>query len=210
MAEDKNKNKDRKIVIESDYGLKFKPLLNWIKERAKFVTRGREKGIVNKKSKSSVVIRDNGNINIVANASSQYKLSRGKAVETSHVSETITNKKKITADDIIINNHKLNPKLYEYADMKSVLNDDKKVVGNLNMFGTVLVKAWEPTLQKYVLIRRQVTMPIFSPELDTPDIHPAFSIATELKEEFQDMVEIEKMADMLSDFSEGEKGGDKS
>lgn len=210
MAEDKNKDKDRKIVIESDYGLKFKPLLNWIKERAKHVSRGKEKGIINKKSKSSVVVRENGNINIVSNASSQYKLSRGKTTETSHVSETITNRKKITADDIIINNHKLNPKLYEYTDMKSVLNDEGKVVGNLNMFGTVLVRAWEPTLEKYVLIRRQVTMPIFSPALDTPDIHPNLSIDTELKEEFQDMVEIEKMADMFSEFSEGGKGGDKS
>lgn len=204
MAEKKkSQDKDRKIVIESDYGLKFKPLLNWIKEKAKYASRGKEKGIVNKKSGSSMVIRENGNINIVSSPSAQYKLSRGgKATETSHTSETVTNRKKITADDIIINNHKLNPKLYELSDMTKVLNDDKKVVGNLTMMGTVLVKAWEPTLQKYVLIRRQVRMPLFSPVLNTPDIHPNLAIDTELKDEFADMADVEKTADMLSDLNE--------
>lgn len=32
--------------------------------------------------------------------------------------------------------------------------------------GTVLVKAWEPTLKKYVLIRRQMRTPMFSNVLD--------------------------------------------
>ncbi|MED1125344.1 hypothetical protein [Bacillus atrophaeus] len=205
MAKD---NKGRQIVIEENYGLKFKPLLNMIKEKVKFLSRGKEKGIVNKKSGSSVVVRENGNINVVSSANSQYKLSRaGKAVETTHESETITNRKKITADDIVINNHKLNPKLYELSDMKSVYNDSDKVVGNLTMFSTVLVKAWEPTLEKYVLIRRLARVPVFSPELNTPDIHPDLDVDTELKEEFADMVEIEKMSDMLSDFSK--QGDDK-
>jgi hypothetical protein len=199
-GEDKSQDK---VVIEQDYGLKFKPLLTWIKETAKRASRGKERGIINKKSGSSIVIRENGNVNIVSSANAQYKLSRGgKATEVSHVSETITNKKKVTADDIIINNHKLNPKLYELTDMKSVLNDEQKVVGNLTMFSTVLVKAWEPTLQKYVLIRRLARMPVFSPILNTPDIHPNLAIDTELKDEFGDMADIEKMADMLSDLND--------
>lgn len=211
MANNKNKEDNRKIYIESSYGQKFQPLIKHIKNRAKFVTRGKEKGIINKESKSSIAIRDNGNVNIVSGSNAQYKLSQGgRASESTYHSDTITNRKKITADDIIINNHKLNPKLYEYADMKKVLNDDTKIVGNLNMFGTVLVRAWEPTLQKYVLIRRLVSMPIFSPTLNTPDIHPDFSVETELEKEFQEMVEVEKMAEMFTDFTDIEgQGSDK-
>lgn len=204
-----DKEKDKKVFIEEDYGLKFKPLLNKIKERARRVTRRKEKGIVNRKSGSSMAIREDGNVNVVSNKNTQYKLkSDGKTAEAAHLSETIANRRKITADDVIINNHKLNPKLYEFTDFKSVYNDKNKVVGNLNMFGTVLVKAWEPTLEKYVLIRRLASMPIFSPELNTPEIHPDLSIESDLEKEFKEMVEVEKMADMISDFNK-EKEGDK-
>ena len=197
-------NEDRRVVIEEEHGLKFRPLINIIKEKTKFLSRRREKGIINKRSKSSVVVRENGDINITSSANAQYKMnSSGKATEVSHTSETITNKKKITADEVVINNRKLNPKLYEFSDMRPVYNDDNKAVGGLTMMGTVLVKAWEPTLEKYVLIRRLANLPIFSPELNVPDIHPNLDIDSDLEEEFGDMMEIEKMAEMLSDFEEG-------
>ena len=187
-----NKN-DKKIVIEQDVGPKFKPLLEMIKERVKNVRRGLEKAIVNRKSGSSIVIRENGNINIVSGPSSQYKLSRdGKATEVTNTSVTITNKKMIEADEIIINGHKLNPKLYEFTDFKTVLNNEEKVVGNLTMFGTVLVKAWDPHLQKYVLIRRLTRQPVFSPLVNTPQAHENLSVETDLKKDFGELEQIQR------------------
>ena len=48
--------------------------------------------------------------------------------------------------------------------MKQVMNTS---IGNLTMMGTVLVKTYEPTLKKWVLMRRQVRMPVFSNLLDS-------------------------------------------
>ena len=77
---------------------------------------------------------------------------------------TITVQKDIVAKDVSINCHKLNSQLYELTNMKQVMNTS---IGNLTMMGTVLVKTYEPTLKKWVLMRRQVRIPIFSNLLDS-------------------------------------------
>lgn len=176
-----------KVTIETDIPESFKPSLNRLQERAENLSRSSERGIVNEVSGASVVARDNGQVNLSSNEYTQIKLNPdGRVIQQSIESLTITNRKKIAADEIVINEHKLNPMLYELTDFKQVLGDSASVVGNFCVMGTVLVKCWEPNLKRYVLIRRQVRMPMFSPLLNVPEIMPELDIGDPLKE-IQDM-----------------------
>jgi hypothetical protein len=172
-----------KVTIETNIPESFKPALNKLQERAENLSRASERGIINEKSGASVVARDNGQINLSSNEYAQYKLNPdGRVIEQSLESVTVTNRKKIRADEIVVNEHKLNPSLYELTDFKQVLHNPQSVVGNFCLMGTVLVKSWEPNLQRYVLIRRQVRMPMFSPMLNVPEIPEALGISDPLKE----------------------------
>ena len=144
-----------------------------------------DKGIVNPKTGSSIGIRDNGDTVIASGEYAQYKTQcdTGTATEISLQSNTITVRKNIIADEIAVNKHKLNPQIYELADMRQLFGDSKKAMGNLTMMGTVLVKAWEPTLQRYVLIRRHVRMPIFYPMLNLADSPEEIEVDTNISEE---------------------------
>ena len=69
----------------------------------------------------------------------------------------------VSCSDLIINNHKMNSYLYEITNMKKLQNT---AIGNFTVMGTVLVKVYDFNLEKYVLIRRQVRVPMFSNVLD--------------------------------------------
>lgn len=141
-----------------------KTLFEAIKERSENANRTVDKGIINDKTGSSFRMDRAGNVTIAASRNTQYKMSysKGQATELSLESNTITNRKNITTDDIVINNHKMNPYLWEWSDMKKFQGDSTLAIGNMTMMGTVLVKAWEPTLEKWVLIRRPIRTPLFS------------------------------------------------
>ena len=156
---------------------------------------GKEKGLINERTKSSIVIRQNGQINLASTKYSQYKLNpSGKTVEESLESVTVTNRKKFSVDDLVINEHKINPFLYELTDMKDISSyqNDHMLVGNFTVFGTVLVKAWEPELKRYVLIRRLARMPMFSPLLNVPEINPGLNISDPLKVDHNILAKSEK------------------
>ena len=57
----------------------------------------------------------------------------------------------------------MNSYLYEITNMKKLQNT---AIGNFTVMGTVLVKVYDFNLEKYVLIRRQVRVPMFSNVLD--------------------------------------------
>lgn len=178
---------ENKVTIETDIPESFKPSLNKLQERAENLRRSSERGIINEVSGASIVARDNGQINLASNEYSQYKLNPdGKVIEQSLESVTITNRKRMQTDEIVVNEHKLNPHLYELTDFKQVMNNPQSVVGNFCVTGTVLVKCWEPNLKRYVMIRRQVRMPMFSPVLNVPEIPSSLGIGDPLKET-QDM-----------------------
>lgn len=163
-------------------------LLGEFKDKSKYMDRRVDKGFVNDSTGSSIGIRENGDTVVAASESAQYKLQHGSgaATEISIQSNTITNRKNIMADEIVVNHHKLNPQLHDLADMKQLSTDSDKAIGNLTMMGTVLVKAWEPNLQKYVLIRRQIRVPIFSPTLNLPDAPEGFGLDTTVSKELQE------------------------
>ena len=56
------------------------------------------------------------------------------------------------------------------------------------MLGTVLVRAWEPNLKRYVMIRRLINIPLFSPSLGSTDVAPGLNI-TPNTEQIQSMID---------------------
>ena len=162
-------------------------IINEFKEKAENPNRTEDKGFVNDNTNSSILIKKNGDINIAASNTVQYKLKydTGQRTEVSMQSNTITNRKNIVADDIVLNKHKLNPYLYELTDMKEYNNIPTLAIGNLTMMATVLVKCWEPNLQKWVLIRRPMRTPIFSNLLNVPDSPEGMNVDTNISEELE-------------------------
>ena len=69
----------------------------------------------------------------------------------------------VACSDLIINNRKMNSYLYEITNMKKLKGT---AIGNFTVSGTVLVKTYDKNLDKWVLIRRQVRVPMFSNLLD--------------------------------------------
>lgn len=190
------------INVTQEHDKKYKPLLHRIKDKVLNMSRIGEKGIVNKQAKSSFSMRDNGDINTVSSKYAQHKLSAGgKSTDVSNESVTITNTKKLTFDELVVNNHKFNNLLFEYSDLKTVNNNEHKMVTGLALEATVLTKSWEPTLERYVLIRRPARFEMFSQTLNPADTPDGLSIDTSLLSEFKDMIDIQSAADIFSDFN---------
>lgn len=160
-------------------------IVDRLKERAENADRQKETGFINDKTGSSIRMSEEGNVAVVGSKNVQYRMSyaTGHASEISIESNTVTNRKNIVTDELILNTHKFNPQLYELTDMKQYLSDPTQAIGNLTMFGTVLVKAWEPTLQKWVLIRRTIRTPMFSNLLDIPKAPEEMGLSDDISEE---------------------------
>ena len=157
-------------------------LLAEIKEIANYLDHENDKGIVNRESGSSVTVRANGDVNMASSIISQSKLNGQNGYEIDICIQSVLKavRRSLDIDEIVINKHKLNPDLYELCDMRTVGNN---TIGNLTLNSTVLVKAWEPTLKKWVLIRRPARTQPFSPLLNLPDAPPNLDINTDISEE---------------------------
>jgi hypothetical protein len=142
-------------------------------------SRSKDKGFVNEQTGSSVLVRENGDITLTSSEMAQYKLSHDTSTvtEVSLQSNTITNRKSITTDEILINNHKLNNQLYSLADIKELVSNSKIIMGDFAVTSSVLVKAWEPNLGRYVLIRRPARTPMFSTTVNIPEVPEQFGIS---------------------------------
>lgn len=172
-------------------------IVSKLKDRAENADRTKEKGMINDKTGGSILLDQSGNITVAASKTVQYKMnySQGQATEISMQSNTITNRKNIQTDEIVLNKHKLNPQLWHLTDMKRHQGDPTSAIGNLTMYGTVLVKAWEPTLEKWVLIRRPIRTPIFSNMLPIPDVPETMGLseATNISDEITAMRNLDKL-----------------
>lgn len=183
MAEQIEEN-NIKVNLEADPPKEFSTKLSDLENKAKNLNRMTEKGLINESIGSSAIVRDNGQINLTASTSSQYKLNpNGQSIEQTLESNTISVRKNFSVNELIINNHKLNPDLYELTDFKTrdILPGQDVIIGNLCVYGSVLVKAWEPNLKRYVLIRRPIRIPMFSNKLNTPSINSGLNINDPLK-----------------------------
>ena len=172
------------VNYEKDAPKDMSTNVSQLQSKSNYLSRYSEKGLVNEQTGSAMVIRDNGQINLSAGMYSQYKLNpNGKSVEQTMESNTFTNRKNINTNDLVINGHKLNPSLYELTNFQKVILplNQEAIVGNFCVSGTVLVKAWEPNLKRYMLIRRPVRMPMFSDLLNVPEINTGIKVSDPYK-----------------------------
>lgn len=139
---------------------------------------------INKDSGANITAKGDGSTTMVSGIYAQYKTDKntGVATEISLQSNTITVQKEIVTNDLILNRHKLNSQLYEFTNLK---NNHGTIMGNLMMDATILVKAWEPTLEKYVLIRRPARFPIFSNILDAYMVDERLDIYVDMSEDLE-------------------------
>lgn len=159
-------------------------LLSEIKEEAAYTDNSKDRALINKNNGSSVVIRENGDISISPSSLSQIKgTADGHIIEQAIETNSTTVRKNINTDELIVNNHKFNPMFYELTDMRAI--NETNAIGNLTVNTTVLVKAWEHTLQKWVLIRRPARIPMFSPVLNLANAPEQLSINSDISEEIE-------------------------
>ena len=160
----------------------FKTNIKDIQDRANYAPRGSNQILCSENG--SVALKDDGTISLAAGTISHLELDPGGNLTVENVDTSVkTNFFSVEADDIVVNNHKLNQKIYELADFKKVYNiydGTTHIAGNLAMLGTVLVKAWEPNLQRYVLVRRQINMPVFSPDIAGANVNPGLNITPDI------------------------------
>ena len=123
-------------------------------------------GFVHPESHSSILIGKDGNIRISAGRYAQIKSDADGCITTNslmnHMSSVVLD---ANINDININRHKFNNQLIELSDFRNV-NDN--IIGGIMMNGTVLVKTYEHTLGKWVLMRRPISTPMFSQRLNIP------------------------------------------
>lgn len=177
-------NKPINVAIEPEEPKDMDLSISGVQRLADYGRRSHDKWLMNERSGSSLMFRNNGQTNLAASRYSQYKLNpTGSSQEQTLISQTVTNRKILQADEFVFNNHKFNTQLIDLADFRKMKVDQNQncVVGNFTVLGSVLVKAWDENLKRYMLIRRPARMSLFSPLLNVPDIMPASQIRGPLK-----------------------------
>ena len=126
---------------------------------------GFDMGVINPTTNTSLINKANGTTIINSGIYAQFKCDKESGVISEFSLQSITNtvQRELTTSELIINRHKFNTQLVEFTNLKA---NRKTVMGNLTMDATILVKAWEPTLEQCVLIRRPARFPVFGNLLD--------------------------------------------
>lgn len=125
---------------------------------------GDDKGIIGKDGATDIIKSDN--VKVTAAGMYTQRIvngDNGNITDNSLQHNIKTVRTNVSCSDLIINNHKMNSYLYEITNMKNLQNT---AIGNFTVLGTVLVKTYDANLDKWVLIRRQVRIPMFSNLLD--------------------------------------------
>lgn len=172
------------VTLEADEPQGFNTKLDEIKDKSKYIGRTTEKGFVNEEYGSSMALRENGQISLAAGKQAQMKMNPSGTVDILGLEiVNISNRIKYYTDELVINDHKLNPNLWELTGFKSVPLQDNQfaTVGNFTMAGYVLVRAWDRQLGRYMMIRRPARIAPFGPRLNVAGIHPALKIDDPLK-----------------------------
>ncbi len=168
-------------------------LFNEIKSKTGKVDNGGDYGILNPESQASIIARDDGNIILASDNYTQVKLDKNSSaiVQTSLSSQSNSVIKEINANDITINKHKFNNQFIELTDFRNV---NGNILGSMMVNGTVLVKTWEPNLEKWVLIRRPISTAMFSSRLNIPNTPEQLEIDLKIQDDIKKYY-AEKQAD---------------
>ena len=158
-----------------------------------------DRGFINTESKSTITAKDSGTVTLNSGIFAQYKCDNESGVTTEIAMQSITNavQRELTLNDLIINRHKFNTQLIEFTNMVSNMNT---VMGDLTVNSTILVKAWEPTLEQYVLIRRPARFPVFGNLLDAYVVDERYELEGNFGE---DLLEYKRT---LNDFDQENEG----
>lgn len=114
-----------------------------------------------KRGTASIVIKENASVGISTGNDTKFSVDNSAINSISHTHRIKANRIYLDFDEIIFNGHKLNNRIFELADFRELSDDPGSVIGDFMVKGTVLVKSWEPNLGRYVLIRRDIIMPLF-------------------------------------------------
>lgn len=133
--------------------------------QTKNATKGEDKGFINPSSGTTIASKNTGTTVMNSGIYAQYKCDKDSGVcnEVSLQSITNTVQRELTTSDLIINRHKFNTQFIEFTNMKDNMGT---IMGDLGIHTSILVKAWEPTLEEFVLIRRPARFPLFGNLLD--------------------------------------------
>lgn len=151
-------------------------LINQIRNRHKQIKVSGDKAFVNRDMDASISMKKDGSTNIVGGNYAQIKADSksGLINEISLQQSVSTVQYNLSANDITFNEHKFNNQLFELTDYKRYGKED--AMGGLTIPAYVMVKTWEPNLKKYVLIRRQIRVPMFSYLLNAPGAPDNFEV----------------------------------
>ena len=138
---------------------------------------GTDKGTIGSTGASSII---KGVTDVIVDAASLYaqRITAGSSGVITDVAlqQNFNNvRTNFSCSDFVINNHKLNSYMYEITNMKKLQDT---AIGNFTVSGTVLVKTYDHNLGKWVLIRRQVRVPMFSNLLDPYNIDERLDLST--------------------------------
>lgn len=149
-----------------------------IQKKANYGNRQDDTTIVNSDGANASVRLTDNKVNIASSQDSGIKVNEQQANFQSFEEKHTTNRFSLDTYEVIINGHKLNPNLWEYADMSEFKDQytTRHAVGGLCIFGTVMCPTWDEQLHKYMLVRRLARMPLFSPKLNVPEIMKELNI----------------------------------
>lgn len=151
-----------------------KNFLDKVKRESTTPNRQTTSGIVSTNNQSALIVNNDGTQNII-NKTNQSKTNPESQTQTDicYEKNIYTNRLNVSTDDIVINKCKLNPLLFNTSGFG---DNGLCVQGNLNMYGTVLVKCFDKSLNKIVFVRRRIRTPIMYNQMTQPKIDEQFGI----------------------------------
>lgn len=129
-----------------------------------------------KRGIASIVMKFGKAIGLSIGNDTKFSIDRGSISSISQTHRIKANRIYLDCDELIINGHKLNNRIIELADFRELPDKPNSIIGNFMVRGTVLVKSWEPNLGRYVLIRREIFMPLFGQSTTAVEIAPGLKI----------------------------------
>lgn len=129
-----------------------------------------------KRGIASIVMKFGKAIGLSIGNDTKFSIDRGSISSISQTHRIKANRIYLDCDELIINGHKLNNRIIELADFRELPDKPNSIIGDFMVRGTVLVKSWEPNLGRYVLIRREIFMPLFGQSTTSVEIAPGLKI----------------------------------
>lgn len=129
-----------------------------------------------KRGIASIVMKFGKAIGLSIGNDTKFSIDRGSINSISQTHRIKANRIYLDCDELIINGHKLNNRIIELADFRELPDKPNSIIGDFMVRGIVLVKSWEPNLGRYVLIRREIFMPLFGQSTTAVEIAPGLKI----------------------------------